>query len=263
MKNKRKISIIITVAFVAMMIAYFVLSNLLNLQEMLGEELSRSVEMIVTRALSGGVFLTIIAYLGYKILNPVRKPFGRALLFCIPAFLVVINNLPIYPLATGMAEVTSPVWRVAVLALECLMVGLFEETCFRGAVLLGFLEKRRETTLGRFMAIILSSAVFGVVHLVNILLGSSPMAVILQIGYSFLIGAMCSVVLMKTANIWLCVILHAVFNFCGALVPNCGEGIIWEPFTVTITVIIAVATTVYMVISFFKIKTEEVDKIYN
>ena len=100
-------------------------------------------------------------------------------------------------------------------------------------------------------------------HLVNILLGSSPGAVIMQIGYSFLIGAMCSVVLLKTANLWLCVILHSVFNFCGALVPRCGEGIIWEPFTVTLTVIIAIATTVYMVLEFLKIKTEECDRIYN
>ena len=262
MKIKRKLSIIVTAVFIALMIGYFALSDLLDFKSMLGEELSRSVEMIVTRALGGGVFLTIIAYFGYKILNPVRKPFGRALLFCIPAFLVVINNLPIYPLASGLAEVTSPVWRVAVLAAECLMVGLFEETCFRGVVLLGFLEKRSETTAGRFMAIILSSAVFGAVHLVNILLGSSPVAVVMQIGYSFLIGAMCSVVLIKTANIWLCVILHAVFNFCGALVPECGEGIIWEPFTITITVIIAVATTVYMTLSFLKIKTDEVVRIF-
>ena len=263
MKNKRKISIIITALLVALMIGYFVLSNLLDLNGQLGEELSRSLEMIVTRALGGGVFLAIIAYLGYKILNPVRKPFGRALIFCIPAFLVVINNLPIYPLTMGMAEVTAPVWRILVLGLECLMVGFFEETCFRGTVLLGFLERRRETTLGRFVAIILSSAVFGAVHLVNILLGASPVAVVLQIGYSFLIGAMCSVVLMKTANIWLCVLLHAVFNFCGALVPSCGKGTVWEPFTVTITVIIALITIAYMTHSFFKIKTEEVDKLYS
>lgn len=263
MRNKRKLSIIVTAVFIVLMIGYFALSDLLDFKSMLGEELSRSIEMIVTRALGGGVFLTIIAYFGYKILNPIKNPFGRALLFCIPAFLVVINNLPIYPLASGLAEVTSPFWRVAVLAAECLMVGLFEETCFRGVFLIGFLEKRRDTALGRFVAIILSSAVFGAVHLVNILLGSSPVAVIMQIGYSFLIGAMCSVVLMKTANIWLCVILHAVFNFCGALVPECGEGIIWEPFTITITVIIAVATTVYMTLSFLKIKTDEVDKLYN
>lgn len=260
--NKRKICIAITVAFVILMLAYQLFIADLIFGNSDDEELITSVEMIVTRALGGGVFITIIIYLGYKILNPARKPFWRSLLFCLPAFCVVINNLPIYPLASGIAQVTSPIWRVAVLATECLMVGFFEETCFRGVFLIGFLEKRRDTALGRFLAIVFSSAVFGAVHLVNILLGSSPIAVIMQIGYSFLIGAMCSVVLMKTANLWLCVILHATFNFCGALVPSCGEGTVWDPFTITITVIIAVATTVYMTLSFLKIKTDEVDRIY-
>lgn len=260
--NKRTVSIAITVVLVILMLTYQMLLADAIFGDTGDEKLASSVEMIVTRALGGGVFVTIITYLGYKIMNPVKKPFWRSLVFCLPAFCVVINNLPIYPLISGMAQVTSPLWRVAVLAIECLMVGFFEETCFRGVVLLGFLEKKRDTTLGRFLAIILSSAVFGIVHLVNILLGSSPIAVLMQIGYSFLIGAMCSVVLMKTANIWLCVILHALFNFCGAIVPNCGEGTVWEPFTITITVIIAVATTVYMVLSFLKIKNEEVNRIF-
>jgi membrane protease YdiL (CAAX protease family) len=226
------------------------------------EALRESVDMTVTRALGGIVFLTILVYLGYKVLNPVKKPFWRSVVFALPALAVVVNNLPIYPLFSGIAKVTAPAYQVLLLALECLMVGLFEEVCFRGVILLGFLEKRRGTKKGQFVAIVLSSAVFGAVHLVNIFFGASPGAVVMQIGYSFLIGAMCSAVLMKTANLWLCVILHSVFNFCGALVPRCGEGIIWEPFTVTVTVVIALLTTVYMVLSFLRIKTEECDRIY-
>lgn len=224
--------------------------------------LVESLGVSVSRALGSVVFLTILVYLGYKVLDPLKKPFFRSLLFCLPAFCVVINNLPIYPLASGLASVTAPWWRVLILALECFMVGLLEETCFRGMVLLGFLRKRRGTVLGRFLSIIFSSAVFGVVHLVNVFLGASPGAVLMQIGYSFLIGAMCSVVLMKTANIWLCVLLHAVFNFCGALVPRCGVGTIWEPITVTVTVLISVAVTAYMLLMFFKLKTHELDRIY-
>ena len=198
------------------------------------KELKGGIDMTVTRALGGIVFLTILTYLGYRVLNPVKRPFARALLFTLPALAVAVNNLPIYPIASGMAKVTAPLWQVLLLALECLMVGLFEEVCFRGVIFLGFLEKRRATKKGQFLAIIYSSAVFGVVHLLNIFLGSSPVAVLMQIGYSFLIGAMCAVVLMKTANIWLCTIVHATFNFCGAIVPRCGEGTIWEPLTITL-----------------------------
>ena len=218
--------------------------------------------MTVTRGLGSVVFFTLLFYLGYKVMNPIKKPFSRSLLFALPAVAVVVNNLPIYSLASGMAKVTAPHHQVLFLALECFMVGLFEEVCFRGVIFLSFLEKRRNSAKDRFFAIILSSAVFGAVHLFNIFLGSSPMAVLMQIGYSFLIGAMCSVVLMKTANLWLCVLLHSVFNFCGAVVPRCGEGTVWEPFTVTVTVIIAVLATAYFSVAFFRMRESECDRIY-
>ena len=98
--------------------------------------------------------------------------------------------------------------------------------------------------------------------MVNLLMGASLGGVIQQIGYSFLIGAMCSVVLYKTANLWLCVLLHAVYDFCGGLVPALGEGIIWDTPTIIITVILAVVVTIYMVVLLFRIKPQELDRIY-
>lgn len=259
--NKRALGIAVTAFCVALLLIYQLLGAERIFGEMTDATLKNTVDLTLTRAIGSAVFVTILIYLGYRVMKPFGKGFWRALLFCLPAFAVVVNNLPIYPLISGLARVTAAPWRVALLAAECLFVGLFEESCFRGVVLLGFLEKRRRTLKGRFWAIVLSSAVFGLVHLVNIFF-SSPIAVLMQIGYSFLIGAMCSVVLMKTANIWLCVALHSIFNFCGALVPDCGSGTIWEPITITVTVIIAVATTIYMTVAFFRIKSEELEGIY-
>jgi membrane protease YdiL (CAAX protease family) len=128
-------------------------------------------------------------------------------------------------------------------------------------VFLGILKKKPQSKLWAFISIALSSVVFGLVHLLN-LLESSPAAVLMQIGYSALIGAMCAVVLMKTANIWLCVLLHALFDFCGAIVPTLGQGRIWDPFTVILTVVVAVLVTVYFVFAFVKIKNDECDRIY-
>ncbi len=219
-------------------------------------------DMTVTRALASLAFLPILIYLGYRVMDPLRKPFGKSLLYALPAIAVVINNLPIYPLLTGQARVTAPLPHILLLAAECFFIGLFEEVCFRGVVFLGFLEKRRGSLWGRFWSIILTAAVFGVIHLINLFFGASPLAVLMQIGYSFLIGAMCAVILLKSANIWLCVLLHAVFDFCGSLIPTCGEGRIWEPVTVTMTVVIAVAATVILTVIFFRIKREEIDRIY-
>lgn len=260
--DKRKLGIVITAFCVLLLLLYEILGAERIFGGISDLTLKNTIDLTVTRAIGSAVFLTILIYLGYRVMNPLGKGVARSLLFCLPAFAVAVNNLPIYPLIVGRATVDAPAWRILLLAAECLFVGLFEEACFRGVVFLGFLEKRRSTTSGRFWAIVLSSAVFGLVHAVNLFFGAGPIAVILQIGYSFLIGAMCSVVLMKTANIWICVALHSIFNFCGALVPDCGEGTIFEPITITVTVIIAVLTTIYMTVAFFRLGSEELEKIY-
>ena len=261
--NKRNICIAITLICIALMLVYEIVGVEAVFGNIEDKALKNGIDITVTRLLGAVVFVVLIAYSPYRVLSPFNKGFWRALVFSLPAFVVAVNNFPIYSLVFGLARVTSPPWRVMLLALECLAVGMFEETCFRGFVFLSFLEKRRETKSGQFMAIVLSSAVFAVVHLFNIFLGASPLAVILQIGYSFLIGAMCAVVLMKSANIWLCVAAHAIFNFCGALIPNCGEGSIWEIFTVVLTVVVSIAVAAYFVYEFFKIKASETDRIYH
>lgn len=227
------------------------------------ETLQRLYTMTATRGVGAVVFFAILVSLGYKVLNPVRKPLGKALLFCIPAALVVVNNMPILSMMRGDAYfVHGEPWYLLWFALECLAIGLFEEAAFRGVALLLIAEKRRTTPKGLFMSIVLSSAVFGVIHLANILAGASPGAVLLQIGYSFLIGAMCAVVLFKTGNLWLCVILHAVYDFSGNLMPTLGAGTWWDTPTVVFTVILAVFTTVFYVVAFLRMDPRETDRIY-
>jgi hypothetical protein len=94
------------------------------------------------------------------------------------------------------------------------------------------------------------------------LMGAGIGATILQIGYSFLIGAMCSVVLLGTRNIWICVMLHAIYDFCGTLMPTLGAGTWWDTPTVVFTAVLAVATAVYLVWQFFRLDLDEVGKIF-
>ena len=205
--------------------------------------------MAITRALGGTVFLAILINLGYRVLDPIKAPFWRSVVFCLPALVVAVNNFPFSQVIRGGAVIDAPVWKIALLLAECLCIGFFEETAFRGVVLLRLVQRKPQSKLWVFWSIVLSSVIFGLVHLIN-LYNSSPIAVLMQIGYSSLIGAMCSVVLIKTANLWMCVILHGVFNFGGAVVQYCGRGEIWDTFTVIWTAVLATAVTVYMVMAF-------------
>ena len=142
------------------------------------------VNMTLTRGLGAAVFLALLLNEGFRILNPLQKPFWRSMLFALPPFLVVVNNLPILSLLSGDAYVihSAPVYWIW-FALECLAIGLFEELAFRGVIFLLFAEKRRTTRKGLFWSLILTSAVFGAVHLLNVLMGAGIGGVILQIGY--------------------------------------------------------------------------------
>ena len=220
------------------------------------------VSMTLTRLLGAAVFLALLLYKGYHVIHPLQKPFLKGLLFALPPFLVVVNNLPILSMMWGDAYLVhnTPVYLLWFSA-ECLAIGLFEELAFRGVIFLMFAEKRYTTRKGLFWSLILSSAVFGGVHLINLFVGGG-VGVILQIGYSFLIGAMCSVVLLKTRNVWLCVLLHAIFDFGGKLIDTLGAGKMWDIPTVILTALLAVATTVYLVWQFFKLDLDEVGKIF-
>ena len=217
--------------------------------------LSDLVNMTLPRLLGAVVFFALMLADGYRILSPVRglRPVGAFLLLFLPPLAVVINNFPIPALITGDAQIlphSAAVW--VWFSLECLAISLFEEAAFRGVIFPMLAEKRCKTKRGLLISILLTSAVFGLLHLVNLAQGAGIGPVVRQIGYSFLIGAMCSVVLIKTHNLWLCVLLHAVFDFGGKLIDTLGAGKIWTLPAIIITTVLAVLTTLYLTWQFFR-----------
>lgn len=212
---------------------------------------------ITTRTLSGFLCVILIFYCSYQnILKIKLNGLWRAILFTLPCWVIAINNFPIISYFSGNAYIDAPISAVVIYAAQCFSVGFFEEMAFRGCIFMMALQGRRRSVKDVFWAIVIASAVFGALHLVNIFI-SSPIAVILQIGYSFLIGGMCAVVLLKTQNIWHCVLLHAVYNFCGGVVYELGGGETWDTPTIVITVIFSLAVAAYIVVSLLKLNTAE------
>lgn len=257
--SKRRICLTVAVFCLLLTVAYELFIDKLIAAAISDGALRSLVDMSVTRFLGGVIFVAITVNLGYDILNPIKRPFWHSVLICLPAFAVTVNNFPFSQFISGGAVIDSGWQKIALLAIQCFSVGFFEETAFRGAVLFSILKRKKLSRAWAFWSVMLSSAVFGLVHLIN-LYQSSPLSVFMQIGYSFLIGAMCSVVVLKTSNIWLCVILHGMFNFCGALVPTCGQGELWDTVTVVITVVIAVITAIYMCFVFWRLDLNEIEK---
>lgn len=261
MKKINKRSICLAVALVAIIL--LLICEIFEFSKLVGIEgnTADSLDMTVTRFLGGVAFIAMLVNLGYSVLDPFKKPFLSSILYSLPAFAIAINNFPFSQVVKGNAILTEGFGAVALLFLECLCIGFFEESAFRGVVFLGLLKRDPKNKLWAFASIAISSAVFGLVHLINIF-ESSPIAVLKQIGYSALIGAMCAVILMKTANVWICVVIHGLFNFSGAVIPRCGEGEIWDTFTIVLTVIVSLAVLAYMIVLFVKDEMRAVDGIY-
>ena len=241
----------------------------------LDESVYTLVELAVSRFLGGLVFLLLIPYLGLPLLSVRRLPSPRALLAVLPALVIAVNNFPILGLIRGSVYVNSTAEKAILLVLACLAIGFFEEVAFRGVILpillsrlLPALKKRAEAkkkparvpteTAAVFLSIVLTSAVFGLVHVLNLFVGGDPASVLLQVGYSFLIGGMCAIVLLKTRCIWFPVLIHAIYDVGGMLIESLGGGTLWDTPTVILTVIVSVAVAVYFLVLLFRTNADEI-----
>ena len=212
----------------------------------------------VQRGIGSFIFLAATVFLGYRIWGSFAKGWWLAFL---PACLIAVNNFPIVGLLTDAVTVTR--WDLMwIYGLDCLMIGLFEEVAFRGTIFPSLLEKRRGSTKQIFWVSLISSALFGLLHLVNLLDGAGVGATLLQVGYSFLIGGMCTIVLLRVGNVLPCVFLHTLFDFGGRMVGTVADGVIWDPLTVVVTAVLGVAVTVWMLMLLWRVKPQDSDHFF-
>ena len=263
MKNKRISAGVLRKAllvfFILALVAVEIIYNLAQAPTRTDTNLYNS----AVRFIGGAVCIIFMLEFSYgTVMSPLGNKKGMALLAALPAFAVAVNNFPFVSYFSGDCKLDWGSEGILLYALFCISVGFFEEMAFRGCVLMFLLKKRTKTKGGIFMAIFLSSVAFGLIHLVN-LFTSSPIAVLLQIGYSALIGALCSLVLLMTKNIWICVLLHSVYNFAGGVVPEFGSGVIWTAPEITLTAVLAVLVTLYSFWLFFvKMPASNADELY-
>ena len=168
------------------------------------------------------------------------RPQKKNLLFFLPALVVALNNFPWLSLVMGSAtfRTNTAIW---LLVIQVIGVAVMEELAFRGVLLPLLLERMGRTKKGMWLSILLSSAIFGVIHFTNLIETPNLAAVLMQVGYSTLIGALCAVLLLGTRNIWYCIAVHTVFNFGGGINTYFTEGTVWNLPTVLCTVFVSIA----------------------
>ena len=213
-----------------------------------GEKISLFLSQTMLRTIL--IVFAVVAIIKYqfKVFN--KFSLSGCAITLILALMIVINNFPIIGTITGSVKVIEDGITIFLFVLNCLLIALTEELIFRGIIFplceIAFNNKKHKMAL----SIIVASSIFALTHLINVFNGISIGAVLLQVGYSFLVGAMLCICLKETKNIILCVVLHFIYNIGGLFCDkNIGiaTGKQWDTLTIIITIILGVFASVWFV----------------
>lgn len=102
------------------------------------------------------------------------------------------------------------------LVLFCLTwisTGILEETMVRGVALRVFLHNWGGTRRGIYRAVLVSSLLFGLCHLVNLIMGRSTLlANLTQVTFATFFGVFFAACVLRNQSIWPAVLTHALFD---------------------------------------------------
>ena len=244
MKNKAYIVAIAALSAVALAAAvlyylpWFAYSTDKAVDELVGGVLIRG-------AVSALLILLAIKSPDKHLLVPDLSSFWKNLLVGLPCFAVAVVNFPFSALISGFARVErlDLIW---LFALNCILIGVTEEVFFRGILQSYIAGLFKKSNYDVVFTVAVTSAVFALWHLFN-LFSSGFGAVAFQITYTFLIGAMLSVTILMTKSVWLCVAIHALFDFGGAIVSTLGSGNFQDDFFWASTIAVGLAVGAYII----------------
>lgn len=104
-----------------------------------------------------------------------------------------------------------------------LLVGINEEISMRSLLLNNLICKYGENKNGMYKAILISSVIFGTIHLVNIFF-MSPVTVVVQVVNATSAGMLFAAIYICSKNIWSGIIIHALVDWIALFIGQCFVG---------------------------------------
>lgn len=215
MKNRFHIGMFCLLAILVSFAIYnitHVILTYFNVEQRMAETLGRFLASAVIVTFYAKVFE--LKRFGIKKENFLKGLVTGGFLF----FVVIVNLIMTIQEAAEYPAVTPSLYLIFMVVIEQLFVGVFEEFLFRGLILNTLLEKMGSQRKGRILSIILSSVLFGLVHLLNLFENPNMInATISQVFYSAFIGIFLGALYVRAGNIWVVVVYHAMVNLAGEL----------------------------------------------
>lgn len=193
--------------------------------------LSRSdTAMFAAAELVGGIaaMLFVLALGGKKLATPSLDGIGETWriirwIFITDAVIALIEIIG--TIQSGEFALASD-WflRTLLVLILCVGVGVYEEFTFRGLIFNGLLSRMGVTNKGMFWAIIISSLIFGLMHVdpfnMNWADPSQLLQALLKIVQTGIFGFAAAVAVLRTRNIWPIALFHCLNDFILMLMYN-------------------------------------------
>jgi len=158
-----------------------------------------------------------------------KEGIGTGILLGWPFITVGVIELVSLYLSFDKSSVSLPsIEKIMFFTLVMVLIGIFEEVLCRGVILNNMINKWGYTKTGIIKAVILSSLIFGVGHLVNLFIYPTLIIrTLVQVMRASLHGFLFASIYLRCKNIWSLVILHGLYDW---LVMASG---IYHPVAVT------------------------------
>ena len=262
-KDKQSIGNIIVWSFIAFLGVILLVLTVFPVQYSVDELRNKWIETSVRQTIGALLVVLLLTFMKTRLF---ARP--QQLLYAIPCLIIAVNNFPFISYFNGnMHFKRTETLDFLYFAAYCLSVGLFEEFVFRGVVFSALASSFSKDRKGMIKTFVVSSVVFGLVHLFNLFGGAGVVPTLLQVVYTTLMGGVFAFVLMKTKNLLCCAFVHALYNFGGLLLDSTrrmglGSGIIFDLGTVILTVILGICIGAFILYNVYKYSEAERSILY-
>lgn len=148
--------------------------------------------------------------------------------FAAGSIVIVMCVIILLGVAAGMVPVTVSASDVMIYILEMIFIGIAEEVLFRGILQNSVMNYIGYDTVGKIrLGIVISGAVFGIIHLSNAALPGISFSAAMQQAISVIpVGIFFGAVYYRSRkNIWVVIILHAINDFYTFIASGALNGV--------------------------------------
>ena len=259
-KQNKSISYILIRVFIVALCAAMLALDYIPIQYVKDGVRNVWISTIVQQCVGAIAIILLMLHLKIKLFGKIH-----AWLYLLPCLIVALDNFPLISYVNGNMHFTrTGAWDFVLFALYCLAIGLFEECVFRGVLFSVIASLFSQDKKGFFKTFVVSSAVFGLAHLFNLLSGAGIGATLLQVCYTTLTGGLFAFAMIKTKNVLCAAFVHGLYNFCGLLLSEqgLGSGIVFDVGTGVMMGIISVIIGVFVLYSVWKYTEAERSVLY-